>query len=344
MRIVGGFQRVVLNGRHSAWTPVQSGVLEGSILGPLLFACYVADIPLNIRTSSIMYADDVKLYHRIQSQSDVDDLQADLDRLLQWSNTWRLILNPAKCKFISFTLRTCPIESTYTLNGHSLERCDQIRDLGVFLDSKLTFAHHIDVTVAKANRMLGLLMRSMQLPQCPRSARFNHKALTAAFNAHVGSVIQYASVIWSGAATTHLARLERVQHRFLIWLGAKTRSSYPSMDYPSLLQHFNISSIKARFVHADILFMRKLLQNRIDSTHLVSCFGLNVPGRRLRQPDLFHEPFGRVNTVKNGLFVRIPHTCNLFARLNPTCDFFASSVSFRREVLAYARGLSTYVG
>jgi len=68
----------------------------------------------------------------------------------------------------------------------------EMRDLGVILDSKLTFAPHIDATVSKANRMLGLLMRSMQMPSVPRRARFDHGAVLCAFNAHVRSVIDYA--------------------------------------------------------------------------------------------------------------------------------------------------------
>jgi len=275
-------------------------------LGPLLFACYVAGIPLYIKTGCITYADDVKLYHRIRCQDDITLLQSDLDRLLQWSNTWRLRLNPVKCKFITFTLRTSPLVSCYTLDGHQLERYSQIRDLGVLLDSKLTFSHHVDATMAKANRMLGLLIRSMQMPNCPRQDRFDHKAVMCAFNAHVRSVLEYTSVIWSGAAVTHLARLERLQHRFLMWLGARTQSQCPPMDYDSLLLHFNTMSIKARFIQADIMFMYKVLHQRIDSDFLVSLFGLNVPGRRSRHTGVFHEPFGRVNTVKNSIHTRAP--------------------------------------
>ena len=48
-----------------------------------------------------------------------------------------------------------------------------------------------------------------------RQVRFNHVALLGALNAHVGSVTEYGSVIWSGAAITHLSRFERLQHRFL---------------------------------------------------------------------------------------------------------------------------------
>ena len=188
-------------------------------------------------------------------------LQADLDRLSQWSITWRLRLNPSKCKSISFSLRTSPIPSSYNLNGHQLERCVRIRDLGVTLDSKLTFAHHIDATMAKANRMLGLLIRSMQMPKCP--VRFDHKAVMCAFNAHVRSVLEYASVIWGGAAATHLARLERLQHRFLMWLAARSQSPCPPMDYASLLRHFHTRPIKARLVQTDIMFMYNILHHRI---------------------------------------------------------------------------------
>ena len=108
-------QRVVLDGQCSDCIPVRSGVPEGSVCGPLLFICFTADLPALIQTNCIMYADDIKLYHRINSQSDTHALQADLDRLSTWSATWRLKLNPAKCHTISFSLRKTPVLATYTL-------------------------------------------------------------------------------------------------------------------------------------------------------------------------------------------------------------------------------------
>jgi len=165
-----------------------------------------------------------------------------------------------------------------------------------------------------------------------------------AFNAHVRSVLEYASVVWGGAAATHHARMERLQHRFLMWLAARTQSPCPPMDYASLLQHFNTRSIKARLVQADIMFMHNLLHHRIDCDHLVSLFGLNVPGRRLRHTGLFHEPFGRVNTVKNGILARIPRNCNLFLQHSPSSDFFQSPALFRRGVIDYGSTLSSNLG
>ena len=242
---------------------------------------------------------------------------------------------------ISFTLRTSPIVSSYSLDGHELERCDRIRDLGVLLDTKLTFAHHVDATMSKANKMLGLLMRSMQAAHRPRGRNFDHKAAMCAFNAHVRSIVQYASVIWSGAAVSHLARLERLQHRFLMWLGANTRADCPSLEYGSLLRHFNTMSIRSRFVHADLMFMYSVFNHRIDCNQLVSMFGLSVPGRRSRHTGLLHEPFARVNVVKNSMFSRIPRSVNMLLQHAPAIDILQPT-SFRKDALMYASTLSPY--
>ena len=78
------------------------------LLSPLLFACYVNDLPDAVRSDFLLFADDFKLYTRIDSFDDVRDLQADTDRLCQWSTAWQLKLNPAKCSVLSLTLRKSP--------------------------------------------------------------------------------------------------------------------------------------------------------------------------------------------------------------------------------------------
>ena len=309
-------QRVILDGKHSEWVPVHSGVPEGSILSPLLFSCYVADLPDQIKTSSLSYADDVKIFHRIETPEDARSLQADLDRLSSWSKTWLLKLNPANYKSITFTLRSSSQLTVYSLDGHQLERCVRVRDLGVTLDTKLTFADHVDAAISKANRMLGLLMRSMQVSSRAHKVRFDHAAALVAYKAHVRSVLEYGSVIWSGAAVTHLRRLERLQHRFLMWLGSRTQTSCPPLDYVSLLNMFGCPSMKSRLTQVDLKFARSVLNGRLDCTDIVSMFPLSVPGRRTRRPELFHVPrgSGRVDSVKRGFLVRLPQLLNSLSR------------------------------
>ena len=62
-----------------------------------------------------------------------------------------------------------------------------------------SFGAHVGACVSKANRVLGLLMRSVKVPRRATLPYFDHRAVMAACNAHVRSTLKYASVIWSGA-------------------------------------------------------------------------------------------------------------------------------------------------
>ena len=58
-------QRVVVNGVKSDWAPVLSGVLQGTVLGPLLFSLYINDIPSDIESEIRLFADDCVCYREI---------------------------------------------------------------------------------------------------------------------------------------------------------------------------------------------------------------------------------------------------------------------------------------
>ena len=76
-------QRVKLNDEMSDWRRIDNGVPQGSVLGPLLFAIYINDLPDVILSSYIdIYADDVVVYRSSQSITDLSyHLQNDLDRI-----------------------------------------------------------------------------------------------------------------------------------------------------------------------------------------------------------------------------------------------------------------------
>jgi hypothetical protein len=70
-------QSVVLEGGRSESAPVESGVPQGSVLGPTLFLLYINDLPSYlVRDSKVrLFADDCVLYRYIENDSDCKDLQ-----------------------------------------------------------------------------------------------------------------------------------------------------------------------------------------------------------------------------------------------------------------------------
>ena len=78
---------VILRAHHSSWTPVLSGVPQGTLLGPISFLIYINDISRNIKSNSELFADDMKVYRILRdTKKDIGELQKDRTRLEYWSN------------------------------------------------------------------------------------------------------------------------------------------------------------------------------------------------------------------------------------------------------------------
>ena len=59
-------QRFVVNGAHSEWRDITSGIPQGSVLGPILFLIFINDLPKVIKCLIKLFADDAKLYQIIK--------------------------------------------------------------------------------------------------------------------------------------------------------------------------------------------------------------------------------------------------------------------------------------
>ena len=238
------------------------------------------------------------------------------------------------------TLKQKPILATYKIQSIGLEKVSSIRDLGVWLDTKLTFAEHINFTVSKANRALGAMIRSLQTGRT--AGGLKAEPILAAYFGNIRSVLEYACVVWGGAASTHLERLEKIQHKFLMWLASKISPTQPpqSVAYDDLLASFNLLSLKSRRFQYDVLFVHKIVSGYVDSAYLLGNFPLHVPARstRARVATLYHVPFARVECVRRGLFCRAASAMNKFLSACPRSDpFYQSHYAFRAKVKSYIR-------
>ena len=97
--LIGREQRVVLGRATSNWSVVNSGVPQGSVLGPLLFVVVINDLLYLVENKTKLYADDSKIFFSYDnSMNTLKLLQDDLDSLAIWANEWSLELNLSKCK------------------------------------------------------------------------------------------------------------------------------------------------------------------------------------------------------------------------------------------------------
>ena len=79
-------QRVVINGYESDFAKVQSGIPQGTVLGPLMFLLYINDINFGISTKLQLFADDCILYCTINSPNDNNlNLQSNLGFIIKWT-------------------------------------------------------------------------------------------------------------------------------------------------------------------------------------------------------------------------------------------------------------------
>ena len=140
----------MINDSRSSWADVTNGIPQRSVLGPMLFICYINDMPSSVQSS--------KLYRNITSDDDSPALQHTLQQLEKWSEEWQLHFNSSKCKVMHLGHQNP--NRDYTMGATTLATTTSEKDLGVYVDTELTFEKHIETVVNQANRMLDLIRRS----------------------------------------------------------------------------------------------------------------------------------------------------------------------------------------
>ncbi len=200
-------QRVVVDGKNSKWIHVDSGVPQGTVLGPLLFLLFINDIPkcVSKETTMRLFADDCIVYRTIKTMQDQIDLQKDLDALKQWADTWGMRFNASKCQVMRISRSRTPYERYYKLCNEILDQVDKTKYLGVTISDELSWSPHVENITSKANKVLGILRRNLK--HCPTNLK------ETAYLSMVRSILEYASAVWDPYLQKDINLIERVQRK-----------------------------------------------------------------------------------------------------------------------------------
>ncbi|KAJ0180561.1 hypothetical protein K1T71_003965 [Dendrolimus kikuchii] len=321
-------QRVVIYGLHSDIIYVTSGVAQGSILGPLLFDIFINDINQCFKqTNFLMYADDLKIFKEIFTIQDCIKLQDDLNSLSDYCVENKLYLSINKCKSISFSKKTNKIDFTYSLCSNPLEKVTVIKDLGIFLDSKLHFDFHVNYVLNKAFQLFGFVMRTCKPFKRPSSYLLLYMSL-------IRSQLEYATAIWNPFYTKYNKQLESVQRKFL--RSVNYRCFHSKSSYETLLSKYSMHKLETRRNLLDAMLLYNICHDKFDCITLSNQISFRVPQRfhvirKNRTRDLFAAKISRTNAGERAPINRI---MKLYNEYYTEADiFFLTPSLYKKKII-----------
>ena len=142
--LTGRKQRVNVNGTESNLEDITYGVPQGSILGPLLFLCYVNDMSISINSDCklLLYADDSTIIFSHKNPEFISQkLGKELESCSEWLIDDKLSLHLGKMECILFGHKrklTTITDFQITCHGHVIKSQSHIKYLGIDIDQNLS--------------------------------------------------------------------------------------------------------------------------------------------------------------------------------------------------------------
>uniref|UniRef100_A0A1B6KWR8 Reverse transcriptase domain-containing protein n=1 Tax=Graphocephala atropunctata TaxID=36148 RepID=A0A1B6KWR8_9HEMI len=243
---------------HNQYVPHQSklmtikhGVPQGSILGPLLFLCYIKGLPTvvgnNIKTSLCLYADDTNLKISGKMKNEIELLATqNLNNINNFFSLNQVLLNLEKTKFMEFSSKSISKLDTIEirLDEIEVEQVTTIKFLGFHIDSHLCWDNHIDYVTKKVS--LGNFMLYRLSKFC------TIEILKVVYFAHINSIISFGINIYGATSKKNLNRILILQKRAIrIML---------KLDWlESVREHFknlNIMTVYSSYLYYTILYTK----------------------------------------------------------------------------------------
>ena len=198
------FQRFILNGQTSLWTPIKAGVPQSSIPDLLLFLVYINDLPNKLKSSVKLLADGTSFFTVVKDKSEsANILNNDLLLISKWAYNWKMVFNPDPSKpaqEVPFSRKTkIQIDPTKSFNNIQVGRASHPKHLGVLLDEKLNFKQNINTAILKGISLIKKLRHSL-----PR------KSLMTIYKAFLRPLIDYGNIIYDQPQNESFLRKTRI--------------------------------------------------------------------------------------------------------------------------------------
>ena len=261
--LVARKSQVEVNGARSDPSFPTSGVPQGSVLGPLLFKHYVSDLPGELSSGCLLFADDLKVWATVSTAAEGPYLQSELNRVVEWTDRWMLPINEEKCAVMHFGPGNP--QNQYYLGTHPIRVVDVERDLGVMSSSSLKTKEDTAKKVGSASRMWWAIRRSFSV--------MTPEIFKVLFASHVRPILEYGLRATYPLAKGERDKLEKVQRR-----ATKCVQGLHHRSYEDRLGTLNLFPLEYRRKRYDLLVTRRILLGQY-GTDLQKFFPLSTDSR-----------------------------------------------------------------
>ena len=237
-----------------------------------------------------MYADDHQMYHTGSDQSSVTSKLRDSTRTAtKWYDSNLLAGNLKKYQTMNIGYNQDINNAAHAIcvNNEEIKTVENIKLLGVTIDSKLNFTDHISSICKKASQRIGVLMRLRNL--------IPTKAKLVLFKSAVLPYLTYCHVVWHFCRSSDVRKLERLQERGL-------RAVYRDKDatYSQLLKRAYLPTLSNRRLQ-DICILMYKVKHKLCPTYICNIFNNHNSSYFLRQSDFSISSYNSVTYGKHSL-------------------------------------------
>jgi len=225
--LTGRKQRVKIGDTTTDWKDVESGVIQGSVLGPTLFVLFIQSITdlLPPEIKCLKYADDILLYCPLK----LGLIQTGMDCIQQWAVEHGMRLNPTKTQHIIWFEQKNTPPTTVTLDGAELEQASSYKYLGLQIDDNLDPAAQWQLISSKVRRLAYLLKELKRVG-------FKEEIIINTYRSLVLSLISYGAPLFCSCTKATLHEMQVAQNRVFRITGITRENALANYNIPSVEQ------------------------------------------------------------------------------------------------------------
>ena len=248
-------QYVSIDNENSDTKLIEYGVPQGSILGPLLFLLFINDIP---KCSDLfkftLYADDSTLSTCIRENEidrDTKIINTELHKVYLWLSANKILINSTKTKYMVFSYSKNITLPEIKIGNNTILQTDFTKFLGIYIDTHLTFKHHISEISKKMSKSLGLLFKLNKF--LPNSI------LKILYTTLIQPYLSYGIEAWYGTTKNHTNKIFIIQKKAIrainnLQYNDHTNNYFKSNNILKLEDHYKlqISNYIYQLLHLNI--------------------------------------------------------------------------------------------